>query len=69
MEIFIEDDADDDFVVLDGDSSAWGQTYLLMAYFQRVETTSSSFLLYPYSMVLMSMEAFHRVSSAACSSS
>jgi hypothetical protein len=69
VEVLVEDDADDDLVVLDGHSAAWGWIYRLMAYFQRVDTTSSSFLLYPYSTVLMSMDAFHLASSAACSSS
>ncbi len=41
MEVLVVDDADDNLVVLDGDSSAWGWIYRLMAYFQRVDTTSS----------------------------
>lgn len=40
IKIFVEDDADDNFIVFDRDSSKWVNWYLLMAYFQRVETTS-----------------------------
>lgn len=66
MKIFIEDNTNDDLVIFNRNSPMWNYTYLLIAYFQRVDTTSSSFLLSPYSMVLISIEAFHLERRALC---
>lgn len=60
-EIFIEDDCDKFFIVLNGNSSDLVEIYLLMAYFQRDESASSSLLLSPVSTVLISKVASQRV--------
>ena len=66
IEIFIEDDTDDGLEVLNGHASTYPHHYLFIAYFHLVDTTSSSFLLSPYSIVLMSM-FFHLCSRVVCS--